>query len=198
MEPRGWLIHLPPTPLPPASRHPIKPKTLIFQTAKAGTTRANYLCVTSAHDANTRCVALPEELLRRCRGDESGVQLTDRQKRAAAPAVTKPATMPAVTIPAVMPTMADLMPTVTKPALPPEVEELGYDPFEDQPTLIHTASWRASVEPPTDFPLPLHQETLNWFDLLPDAARQVLMTAAEPVAVDAPRVTGAIAQPRKK
>lgn len=79
----------------------------------------------------------------------------------------------------------------------PDVDALGYDPFEDQPTLVHAVSWRASVKPPTDFPLPLHQKKDSWLDSLPEAARAVLMAAAEPVDTDAPRIAGAIAQPRE-
>lgn len=121
----------------------------------------------TSHDQTTRCVALPEELLRRCRADESGVQLTERQK------------------------LRPLRAT-------PEVDALGYDPFEEQPTLVHAPSWRASVEPPTDFPLPLHQKKRSWIDSLPAPTRAALMAVAEPIEADAPRVAGAIAQPRKR
>jgi hypothetical protein len=80
----------------------------------------------------------------------------------------------------------------------PDVDALGYDPFENQPTLVHAASWRASVEPPTDFPLPLDQKKPSWLDSLPAAARAVLMAAAQPVDSGAPRIAGAIAQSRKE
>ena len=84
----------------------------------------------------------------------------------------------------------------------PEVDALGYDPFEDRPTLVHAQSWRAAVAPQVDFPLPLYRKKTkpkqtDWLASLPEAARAVLLAAAEPVDVDAPRIAGAIAQPRQ-
>lgn len=79
----------------------------------------------------------------------------------------------------------------------PDIDALGYDPFENQPTLVHAQSWRASVEPPADFPLLLETKKDSWLDSLPEAARAVLMAAAEPVDAEAPRIAGAVAQARE-
>ena len=85
----------------------------------------------------------------------------------------------------------------------PEVDALGYDPFEDQPTLVHGLSWRASMAPNVDVPLALvsrkkPQTKSDWLASLPEATRAVLLAAAQPVDARAPRIAGAIAQPRQE
>ena len=100
------------------------------------------------------------------RGEETGVQLTERTK---------------------------LRPL----SITPDVDALGYDPFEDRPTQVHAQSWLALAKQESEAaPLLLEKKKNSWIDALPEAARAVLMAAAQPIDADAPRVAGAIAQPR--
>ena len=111
----------------------------------------------------TVCTKTPEALLERCREDESGVQMlqaplaTPKQKRA----------------------------ELHTDHISPDFDALGFDPFDDQVTLVREE----------DRALELIHRRDSWLDRLPEAARAVLLEASVVVPPDAPRIEGAIAEP---
>jgi len=126
-------------------------------------------------DAETRCTEMPKELIEKSRReDETGVQLVDR-----------PFPLPSRRAPVLFHTHS----------VSPDIDALGYDPFDEQPTLVGEQSWRADMD--LSPPKLLNRRRDAWIDERPEAARAVLLESTISIPQDAPRILNAVAVPKR-
>ena len=141
-------------------------------------------------DEPTRCSEPPKRLIQKCREDESGVQRTTKSKSRKEADVKK--SFP-------RPTRRPM--AFHTDHIAPELDALGYDPFDDQPTLVNSGGWKtlqaghqAATRPAVTL---LTRRKDAWFEELPEAARAVLLEATIDIPVDATRLPFAVAKARK-
>ncbi|MEM6956660.1 MAG: hypothetical protein AAF411_09830 [Myxococcota bacterium] len=122
-----------------------------------------------AREEVTRCSVAPKELLEQCR-EPSGVHPTERSR--------EPLPLPSV------PTRRVFLHT---DSIDPDIDALGYDPFDDQPTIIDERT-------ELDRPVLLTVRKDRWLERLPESTRIALEEIAQPSASG--RLVGAVCRPR--
>ncbi len=131
--------------------------------------------IPSKAEESTRCVPAPERLLVACRVPD--LKVVEGLREGREPSGVQPLARPR--------RASDLV--AFGASITPDIDALGYDPFDDQPTLV-------ADRLPVESPLLLVQRKDAWLDTLPEAARAVLLEATVSIPADAPRLAGAIAR----